>query len=90
MVDELTDDLASVGAPDYLRDALRRLAGALRGSGDPWVALTAARRVVTRGAPTAAQPPEPDPVQYPVNPMPLLPRPAPPAAEPEARRHWWR
>jgi hypothetical protein len=90
MVDELADDLASVGAPDYLRDALRRLAGALRGSGDPWVALTAARRAVTRGAPTAAQPPEPDPVQYPVNPMPLLPRPAPPAAEPEARRHWWR
>jgi Ca-activated chloride channel family protein len=90
MVDELADDLASVGAPDYLRDALRRLAGALRGSGDPWVALTAARRVVTRGAPTAAQPPEPDPVQYPVNPVPLLPRPAPPAAEPEARRHWWR
>jgi Ca-activated chloride channel family protein len=94
MVDELADDLASVGAPDYLRDALRRLAGALRGSGDLWVALTAARRVFTQGAPTPAHPGEPGPVEYPVTGPPLLPpplpRPAPLAAEPEARRRWWR
>jgi hypothetical protein len=94
MVDELADDLASVGAPDYLRDALRRLAGALRGSGDLWVALTAARRVFTQGAPTPAHPGEPGPVEYPVTGTPLLPpplpRPAPLAAEPEARRRWWR
>jgi Ca-activated chloride channel homolog len=74
MVDELADDLASVGAPDDLRDALRRLAGALRGSGDPRAALAAARRDLAR----------------PPAPSPALPRPAQPAAEPESRRRWWR
>ena len=74
MVDELADDLASVGAPDDLRDALRRLADALRGSGDPRAALAAARRDLAR----------------PPAPSLALPRPAQPAAEPESRRRWWR
>jgi Ca-activated chloride channel family protein len=94
MVDELADDLASVGAADYLRDALQRLAGALRGSGDPGVALAAARRAFTRGAPTSAQPRMPDPAQPSATPVPRpsppLPRPAPPSAGPGARRRWWR
>ncbi len=92
-VEELIDDLASVGSPDYLRDALRRLADALRGSGDPWLALVAARRAFTQAAPASARPPVPGPAE-PSTTLPLssppLPRSAQPAAEPEARRRWWR
>jgi Ca-activated chloride channel homolog len=77
MLDELADDLASVGAPSYLRDALSRLASAVRGSGDPWAALEAARRAFTRGASASARPPAPDPAQ-------------PPNSAPESRRRWWR
>jgi hypothetical protein len=45
--DELAGDLDSVGSPAELVEALRRLAGALRGSSDPRAALAAARRACT-------------------------------------------
>jgi len=88
MVDELAGDLASVGAPDDLRDALRRLADALRGSGDPQAALAAARQDLARWTPTTVPPEVPGPA-IPWSPPPL-PRPARPPPGPESRRRWWR
>ena len=58
MVDDLADDLATVGSPDYLGEALRRLASALRGSGDPRAALVAARQAFVDGAPPSPPLPE--------------------------------
>jgi hypothetical protein len=86
MVDELADDLASVGAPDDLRDAFRRLADALHGSGDPQAALAAARQDLVQCAPTTARPGVLDPAIA----WPPPPRPARPGTEPESRRRWWR
>jgi Ca-activated chloride channel homolog len=55
--DELAGDLDSVGSPGELVEALRRLAAALRGSGDPRAALTAARRAFAgKERPTAPAP----------------------------------
>jgi Ca-activated chloride channel family protein len=86
LVDELADDLASVGAPDDLRDAFRRLADALRGSGDPQAAVAAARQVLIRCMPTTVRPGVPDPAIA----WPPPSRPARPGTEPESRRRWWR
>jgi Ca-activated chloride channel homolog len=60
MVDDLADDLATVGSPDHLGEALRRLARALRGSGDPRAALAAARQAFVDCAPTTLSPPLPE------------------------------
>jgi hypothetical protein len=86
MVDELADDLASVGAPDDLHDGLRRLADALRGSGDPHAALAAARQDLAECAPTTVRPAVPDPAI----PWPPPPRAARAGTEPDSRRRWWR
>ena len=80
MVDDLADDLATVGSPDYLGEALRRLARALRGSGDPRAALAAALQAFVDYAPTDVRAPVPGPGQ-PLAPYPPLP---------ESRRRWWR
>lgn len=88
MVDELADDLGLVGAPDDVRDALGRLADALRGSGDPHAALAAARQHLARWTPMTVPPEVPDPAV--LWPPPPLPRPARPAPGPESRRRWWR
>lgn len=55
MIDELADDLTSVGAPNPLVRALRELAEALRHSADPRPALAAARKAFA----DAAVPPPP-------------------------------
>jgi Ca-activated chloride channel homolog len=55
--DELAGDLDSVGSPGELIEALRRLAAALRGSGDPRAALAAARRAFTGEERTTAADP---------------------------------
>jgi hypothetical protein len=60
MVDDLVDDLATVGAPGHLGEALRRLASALRGSGDPRAALAAALQAFVDCAPTTPSPPLPE------------------------------
>jgi Ca-activated chloride channel homolog len=63
LLDELADDLASVDSVESLPDALRRLAEALRGRGDPRAALAEAREAF---AETAAQPlPRPAPAAEP-------------------------
>jgi Ca-activated chloride channel homolog len=56
-VDELADDLASVGSPGDLSDALRRLAQALRGFGDPRPALAHARELFVQSGPHTARSP---------------------------------
>ena len=77
LVDELADDLASVDAPDSLTDALRLLAGALRGPGDPLAALAAAQQVFSTIAP---------PIAWSIE----ASRAARRTARPESRRRWWR
>jgi len=59
--DELAGDLGSVGWPGEPVEALRRLATALRGSGDPRAALAAARRAFTGDERSTAQAPGPGP-----------------------------
>jgi Ca-activated chloride channel family protein len=86
MADELADDLASAGAPGDLRDAFRRLADALRGSGDAQAAVAAARQELIRCAPATVWPGVPDPSIA----WPPPSRPARPGTEPESRRRWWR
>jgi Ca-activated chloride channel homolog len=58
--DQLTEDLLSVGSPEPLTTALRRLAEALRRPGDPQAELAAARRAfadVTAPSALGAEPP---------------------------------
>jgi Ca-activated chloride channel family protein len=74
--EQLADDLASVGSPENLVMALRRLAEALRRPGGPQAemaaGLAAARRAFAEvTSPAAGEEPAA-------------------CAEPPARRHWWR
>jgi hypothetical protein len=91
---DLADDLASVGAPSHISEALRRLAAAVRqpAGGHPGTELTAARRAFTESRGTAGHstPSHGEPATTGPRGDGAAGADAQPSPAPSGRRHWWR